>query len=65
MWMYKDGGEERERVVDHASHQESVEPENQLAVPMKELEHPVDDAGCVDALRLELLHYVQELGGGG
>ena len=40
---------------------EGVEAENELAVAVEELQHAIDDAGGVDALRLELLHDVEEL----
>lgn len=43
------------------AHQEGVEAENELAVAKEEVEHAVDDARRVDALRLELLHDVEEL----
>mmetsp|Transcript_1180 Transcript_1180/g.3509 ORF Transcript_1180/g.3509 Transcript_1180/m.3509 type:complete len:258 (-) Transcript_1180:192-965(-) len=41
--------------------EEGVESEDELAVPVEELQHAVDDAGRVDRLRLELLHDVEEL----
>jgi hypothetical protein len=43
------------------AHEEGVEAENELSVAVEELEHAVDHAGRVDALRLELLHDVKEL----
>ena len=42
-------------------YQEGVEAEDELAVAVKELQDAVDDARRVDALRLELLHDVEEL----
>ncbi len=43
------------------AHQEDVEAENELVVAKEEFEHAVDDVQRVDALRLELLHDVEEL----
>ena len=45
------------------AHQEGVEAQDELAVAVEELEDAIDDAWRVDALRLELLHDVQELTG--
>jgi len=44
-----------------AGRQEDVEAENELVVAKEEFEHAVDDVQRVDALRLELLHDVEEL----
>ena len=44
-----------------AGRQEGVEAENELVVAKEEFEHAVDDVQRVDALRLELLHDVEEL----
>ena len=44
-----------------AADQEGVEAEDELAVAVEEVEDALDHAGRVDALRLELLHDVEEL----
>ena len=46
-----------------AADQEGVEAEDELAVAVEEVEDALDHAGRVDALRLELLHDIEELQG--